>query len=111
MNNEVMNFNPPSEDPVNPSVSDEVNMWVPLLEVLSKGLPVPFNPAKMVSKIIQESKKDFKNKEHYDKILSCCYSIDQINEVKYYKPLIEAILNRIIFLTNLQVDYIQLKNE
>lgn len=106
-----MKFNVNGAESLNPSVIDEVNMWTPLLKVLSVGLPVPFNPGKMVGKILQEAKRDSANKEHYDKILSCCYQIEQINEVKHYKPLIEAILNKIIFITSLDVDYIELKNE
>jgi len=111
MSKETMMFDVTSMESLNPSVIDEVNMWVPLIEVLSKGLPVPFNPGKMVGKILQEARRDGANKEHYEKILSCCYQIEQINEVKHYKPLIAAIINKIIFITSLGVDYIELKNE
>lgn len=106
-----MRFDVSGAESLNPSVIDEVNMWTSLLSILSKGLPVPFNPGKMVGKILQEAKRDSSNKEHYDKILACCYQIEQINEVKHYKPIIESILNKIILITSLDVDYIELKNE
>lgn len=95
----VMTFGPPNT--LDPSVIDEIKMWTDLLGVLFQGLPVPYNPAKMLIKISEEAEKfpeyDF---EHLKK---CCYDIAEIKEVKHLKPVIQEILNKIIWLTDLNV--------
>lgn len=101
-------FNSESLEILNPSIIDEVKMWTDLLDVLFKGLPVPFNPAKMVQKIRQEMNRNSQYKEDYEHLLKCCYDIDQINEVKQFKPLIQNILKRIIDITNVGDEYIYL---
>lgn len=100
MSNETMSFSP--ADTLDPSVIDEVKMWSELLAVLFQGLPVPFNPAKMLIKINQEQDK-YQGEIDFSHLMKCCYDIAEIKEVKHLKPMIAQILNRIIFLTNLNV--------
>jgi hypothetical protein len=101
-------FNSSNLEILNPSIIDEVRMWTDLLDVLVKGLPVPFNPAKMVQKIRQEMNKNPKYEQDYEHLLKCCYDIDQINEVKQFKPMIQVILKRIVDICQLDIDYIYL---
>lgn len=95
----VMTFGPP--DTLAPSVIDEIKMWTGLLEVLFKGLPVPYNPAKMLLKIYEEAER-FPERD-FDHLKKCCYDIAEIKEVKHLKPMIQEILNKILWLSDLNV--------
>jgi hypothetical protein len=91
----VMTFGPP--DTLDPSVIDEITMWKELLAVLFQGLPVPYNPAKMLIKVHQEAEN---NPEYdFEHLKKCCYDIAEIKEVKHLKPMIQEILNRILRLS------------
>jgi len=93
---------------LHPSVIDEVNMWTPLLEVLTQGLPVPFDPVRHVQKIEKAEKRSGAD---YTAIKNCCTSISEIKEVKYFREPIFAILNRIIKITGLNVKEIEYRDE
>ena len=93
---------------LSPSVIDEINMWKGVLEVLTKGLPVPFNPTKYIDKIEQDEKRYNKD---YSALKKCCVSISEINEVKYFKPMIFEIVNRINDLGNLTSNKIVYRDE
>lgn len=107
MSKESLSFNS-YEETLEPSVIDEVRMWSRLLEVLFQGLPVPYNPAKMLVKIHEE---ELNNPDYdFSELKKCCFSVAEIREVKHLKPLIQDILNRIIALTRVSERTVKINN-
>jgi hypothetical protein len=65
----------------------------------------------MVQKIRQEISRNPSYASDYEHLLKCCYDIDQINEVKQFKPMIQTILKRIVDITQIDVDYVFLTED
>lgn len=84
-----------------PDIIAEARLYVDLIGVLKDGVPIPFDPTRIIAKI---EKLESESGKDYKELKECCYNIGEIREAKEFKPYIRAALKKIDKLTHLGVD-------